>query len=255
MAIHFSEEEQERLEKNKAEIYKKRTKETNQEDIRNLSWKGKLKQFRDYYLKGVVIGIIIIALVGVQIWDVTHKESVELFISIQGDAINDNQIEQIEDQLNEYLGLRKGKETVRISIDSDIHQIQTYLYTGTTDILIAPKEDFENWAKSGYFFAQNGNKEVGFYQDYPEEYRVYSKIISGEDVRENTTDTEIEPSDPTEYYCGVSLKDSKKYRQIGGMVKEPVIGINCESKHVEEAVAFLKYMMDNSKTMTDLSKN
>ncbi|MCH5266787.1 MAG: hypothetical protein J1E62_00470 [Lachnospiraceae bacterium] len=249
MAIHFSEEEQEKLEKDDAAIYQKHSDEAIEEERKNLTFSGKLKQFRDYYLKGVIVGIIVLAMVVLQIRDTVTKEKIMLFITIQGDVIDDKVKDALEDCLNDYLGLEKGKETVRISLDSDVQQIQTYLYTGTTDIHIASAEDFNKWASSSYFFAANGNEEVDFYNDYPEEYHVYSQFISGEDVRNNTEDTNIIPSDKTLYYTGVSLKDSEKYKQIGGMLTDPVVGINYETKHLDEASAVVKYFMDNSLKM------
>lgn len=249
MAVHFSKEEQEKLEKDNAAIYQNHSDEAIKEETKNLSFTGKLKQFRDYYLKAVIVGIVVLAMVVLQIRDLVNKEKIMLFISIQGDVIDDNVKDSLVDYLNEYLGLKEGKETVRISLDSDIQQIQTYLYTGTTDILIAPEEDFNKWASASYFFAANGNEEVAFYNDYPEEYHVYSQFISGEDVRSHTEDTNFVPSDKTLYYTGVSLKDSEKYKQIGGLIEDPVAGINYETKHLEEAVAVMKYFMDNSLKM------
>ena len=41
MAMQFSKEDQEKLKNDKSEIYRKRTEETNREDVENLSKKGK----------------------------------------------------------------------------------------------------------------------------------------------------------------------------------------------------------------------
>ena len=49
MAVHFSDEEKEKLKQDKASIYEDHTDEAIKEEIKNLSWKGKLKQFQHYY--------------------------------------------------------------------------------------------------------------------------------------------------------------------------------------------------------------
>lgn len=265
MAVHFSEEEKEKLEKNESAIYQEHSDEDIKKEIQNLSFFGKIKQFRDYYLKALIVAIVVVAIVAVQIYDTANKDKVLLFISIQGDAIDDNSTEALEQELNRYLGY-KDKETVRISLDSDTQQIQTYLYSGTTDILIAPEEDFKKWGAAGYFYAANQKVEstdqkgdaddtgeetevtnpVTFYYDYPEQYRVYTQFLSGEDVRKNLKDTNYVPSDKTQYYSGVSLKDSEKYKAMGGMIPDAVAGISCETKHIEDATAIMKYLMDNS---------
>ncbi|MDO4167152.1 MAG: hypothetical protein Q4D32_07085 [Eubacteriales bacterium] len=248
MAVHFSEEEKKKLEKNEAEIYKKRSKESVKQEWENFTWKEKLQNFQYYYLKPCLIALIIVAMVGLQVYDYFTKDTVALFITIQNEVLTDETIENLEKELSEYLHFRKG-EVVRINQATDNYQIQTYLYSGTTDIIIASESDFSEWAESDYLFNQNVHEEVSFYADYSEEYRFYSKIITGEDVRQNTTDTDIQPSDQTNYYCGISLKDSEKYKQIGGMISDPVAGISCASKHTEEAKMILQYFMDNSQKL------
>lgn len=52
--MQFSKEDQEKLKNDKSEIYRKRTEETNREDVENLSKKGKWEYFKQYYLKGLI---------------------------------------------------------------------------------------------------------------------------------------------------------------------------------------------------------
>ena len=58
--------------------------------LKILSWKGKLKQFQHYYLKGVIIAVVIIAMIGLQVYDAVTKADVLLFICVQGDVIDDD---------------------------------------------------------------------------------------------------------------------------------------------------------------------
>lgn len=248
MAVHFSKEEQEELEKDSAEIYKKRSKESEAEERKNFSWREKLVHFQYYYLKTCLVILVVLAMVGLQVYDYFTKDQVALFVAIQGEVLDDETMEELEDELSEYLGFR-GREKVRISLGGDNHQIQTYLYSGTIDVLIASEEDFSEWAKSDYLFNQNTHDEVAFYADYPTQYRFYSQIMTGEDIRNNVHDTNIEPSDKTEYLCGLSLKDSDKYKQIGGLIPDPVAGINVASKHIEEAEQLVTYFMDNAQKL------
>ena len=119
MAVHFSDEEKEKLKQDKASIYEDHTDEAIKEEIKNLSWKGKLKQFQHYYLKGVIIAVVIIAMIGLQVYDAVTKADVLLFICVQGDVIDDDNVEKIQKALNEYLGyhpdmVRKSKSARRI---------------------------------------------------------------------------------------------------------------------------------------------
>lgn len=248
MAVHFSEEEQKKLEQDRAEIYKKRTRESEAEERKNFTFKQKIQNFRYYYLQTSLIVLVIIAMVGWQIYDYVTKDKVSLFILIQNDVLTDETVDSLQKELSEYLHFKKG-EVVRISVATDAYQIQTFLYSGTADMIIASEEDFSEWAVSDYLFNQNVHQEAAFYADYPEESRYYSQIVTGEDVRSNTTNTDVEPSDPTEYNCGVYLTDSEKYQQIGGMLPKPVVGINFAAKHVEDAQRIVQYLMDNTQKM------
>ena len=95
MAVHFSDEEKEKLKQDKASIYEDHTDEAIKEEIKNLSWKGKLKQFQHYYLKGVIIAVVIIAMIGLQVYDAVTKADVLLFICVQGDVIDDDNVDKM----------------------------------------------------------------------------------------------------------------------------------------------------------------
>lgn len=247
MAIHFSEEDQKKLNQDTSEIYQKRTRKTTEEDVKNLSAVGKWQHFKDYYLKAVLIGILILVLVGIQVFDMMKgKPDHALYVAVQDDVFEDETIAALEDTLEKYYDLNPEQEIVRVSVDGDVSQIQTYLYTGTIDVLIASEEQFQKWAESGYFFDTKRNSEVEFYENYDEKYQFRTKYISGEDVRESEDRSNIQASDTTEYYCGVYLTDSEKYRQIGGYLEKPVAGIANATKHSERAKEFVEYMMDNS---------
>lgn len=248
MAVHFSEEEKKKLEQDGAEIYKKRTKESEAEERKNFTFRQKIQNFRYYYLQTCLIALVILAMVGWQIYDYVTQDKVSLFILVQNEVLTDETIDSLEKELTEYLQFQKG-EVVRISEASDSYQIQTFLYSGTADMIIASEEDFSEWAVSDYLFNQNVHKEAAFYADYPEEYRYYSQIITGEDVRNNTTDTNVVPSDSTRYNCGVYLTGSEKYKQIGGMIPKPVAGINFAAKHPEDSKKIIQFFMDNSQKM------
>lgn len=248
MAVHFSEEEQKKLEQDEAEIYKKRSKESEAEERKNFTFRQKIQNFKYYYLQTCLIAIVIIAMIGWQVYDYVTKDDVAMFILIQKDVLTDETIDSLEKELAEYLHFREG-ETVRITLASDNYQIQTFLYSGTADLIIASEEDFSEWAVSDYLSNQNVHGEVSFYADYSEDLRYYSQIITGEDVRSNTTDTDVKPSDPTQYNCGLYLTESEKYKQIGGMIQKPVIGLNYAGKHKDDSRRVVQYLMDNSQKM------
>ena len=52
----------------------------------------------------------------------------------------------------------------------------------------------------------------------------------------------MKASDKTQYFTGLSLEDSDKYKQLGGMLPDPVIAMSNESKHPEDAEKIIAYL-------------
>ncbi|MDD7402833.1 MAG: hypothetical protein SO170_09515 [Butyribacter sp.] len=252
MAMQFSEEDKEKLKNDSSEIYRKRTEETNRQDIEQLTGKARWQHFADYYLKIVVVVVVVAAILIVGlVRSVTNRTSTALYIAIQNDAFDEKKIEAFEEAIGEYLKINPDKEIVVVNTACSDQQLQTFFYAGTADILITDAENFEHWGAAQYFYDSEHNKEVSFYKDYDEKYLYRTKYITGEDVLNNKEKevNETEASDQTAYNCGIYLTDSEKYRQIGGGLDYPVLGIANTTENLAEAKAFAKFMMDNSQKM------
>ena len=227
-------------------IYQKREDDNSKEAYEALDKKGKIQFFKDYYLKTVAI-ILAVVIVGVfALKDMYTKPKTILYIAVIGDAIPEDNVDALEKDIATYLNLNQKKETVDIntSFSNDsgeaVHQLETYLYSGSCDIVIASQKDFQVWSEGGYFFAPESSKLVSFYKDYEDSMRFYSKIVEGSDIRGETK------PDETEYNFGISLSQSDKYKALKGQIQDNVIGIANSSKHQDEAQAAVQYLLDNS---------
>lgn len=253
MAMQFSEEDREKLKKDKSAIYQKRSDKVSKEEIANLSGKGKWQHFVDYYLKATVgILLVICLIVGGMIHTFMNRKMCALYIAIQKDMIAEEQVPFVQEAVAQYLELDTDREEVTIDISCSDKQLQAYFFAGTADILITDEESFRKWGQAEYFYAAEKNSEVDFYKEYDEKILYRSKYVTGEDVLNDMEKEakEATPSDETEYTCGLYLTESEKYRQIGGAIKKPVLGISITTKHLPEAEAFVKYMLDNSKELS-----
>lgn len=253
MAMQFSEEDREKLKKDKSAIYQKRSDKVSKEEIANLSGKGKWQHFVDYYLKATVAVILVVCLIaGGVVHTFMNRKKCALYVAIQKDIIAEEQVPFVQEAIAQYLGLDTGREGVTIDISCTDRQLQTYFYAGTADILITDEESFQKWGQAEYFYAPEKYKEVDFYEEYDEALQYQCQYVTGEDVLNDTEREakEAAPGDETEYTCGLYLTDSEKYRQIGGAIEKPVLGISVTTKHLPEAEAFAKYMLDNSKELS-----
>lgn len=246
MAMQFSDEERKKMERDKSEIYTKRTEETYAEYVKSLKGKRKGRYFADYYLQFVVIAIVIIAVAVLVIRNaVATPPAIVLSVALDSDVVSEENIGDFEEKIEEVLELDKERERVYIYCSSDNQQLQTYLYTSEVDVVISDEESFKKWAESGYFFEPSSDEEVKFYNEYPEDVKYYSTYISAEDIRESEKIEDAVSSDGTEYNYGIYLTNTDKYsKELEGHLKNPVAGISAASKNAYYAEAFIKYMTE-----------
>lgn len=231
--------------KKDALIYQKRKDTDSKEEYEKLDSNGKWQYFKDYYLKNILIVIVLVIVAGYYIIGVITKPTNTIYIAIADDTFSEEQIEQLEKDIATYLGLNSKKEVVSINVDYNSRngqsdqQLENYLYSGDCDIVIASQEGFEYWAEGGYFLEPESSDIVSFYEDVPEEDRIYTTVIEGAEIRGE------KETDENQYNFGVSVYESEKYKALGGKGKTAVAGIANSSKHQEEAAAVLQYILNN----------
>ena len=247
MAVQFSEEEKKKIEQDKSEIYTKRIEETYAEYVKRLKGRRKGRYFADYYLK-FVIGAVIVA-IGIMLFirnAFATPPEIVLSVAIEGDAVEDEDLEIFADVIEDELNLDTENERVNIFCITSERQLQTNLYTGETDIVISTPDKFQKWAEGGYFLEPGNNAELSFYNEFDEDKKFYSNYISGEDILDSETIEDAEPSDKTLYNYGIYLTGTDKYhKELGGFMAEPVAGISATAKNVDYAALFIKYMTRN----------
>ncbi len=244
MAREVLEEEKTKLEED-ALIYSKRDPDGGKEEYEKLDRKGKLQFFKDYYLKTILAVILIAVFGGYYIAEAINKPHNVLYIAIEGDVFSSERVHQMELDIEKYLSLGpKEKVVINTDFSSDNlqswQQLQTYLYSGTADIVIANKEAFTRWAECGYFLEPDSSQDVAFYRELEKKDRLYTKYTTSEEFRQGKEE------DDTMYNYGISIIDSEKYKSLGGLSDTAYAGICNASKHVDEAVAFLQYLLDDS---------
>lgn len=246
MAMHFSEEDQKKLREDSSEIYKKRTAESTKKDVKNLDSKGKLRYFADYYLKFVIAGIVVIALLVAILSESLKKKPEEvLYIALRCDMMENENIENLSTAAEDYFQLDKKKEQVVVDLCSSDVQLQTYIFANTVDVVIMDEEIFQSWGNSDYFYTAEEDSLVSFYQDYDEKYRFRAQRLTADDRVKMEEDKTAVPEKSAMYTCALYLTDSEKWSEFSMGMKNPVVAIPKGTKHEKRAAAFVKYMMDH----------
>jgi hypothetical protein len=248
MAMNFSEEEKKKMLEDDSEIYQKREDglDANNGELKKLKGRQKREYFRQYYM-GTVAVIVVVAILAVLFFKnaVEKKPQCALYIAIEDDVLDEDKVADFEKAVEKYLNIDGEKEYVKIDNGTDSKQVQTYIYSGIIDVVIASEDTYKTRAKEGCMMEPSADDTVSFYKDYDKDKQFFCEYVSGEDVRESEkTANEAESADGKTYNFGLYLDGSEKYtKSLGGLVKKPVIGITATSKHKEEAVQFIKWMM------------
>lgn len=227
-------------------IYQQRDDTDYKKEYEKLDSKGKFQFFKDYYLPTIVV-IAVIALVGGYfLYGALTKPQTVLYVAICDQNLDDKQVDKLEKAVGTYLGLDNKHEIVTINTEFNSkngnlsEQLQSYIYAGTCDIVIAPKEGFTGYATAGYFFEPDSSDTVAAFKDWPKDKRIYCPIIDGENIR---GEKEI---DETKYNFGIDVADCRKYKALEGKSKSAVLGVSNSSRKQEEAAAFIKFLTDDS---------
>lgn len=230
---------------NDAMIYQKRDDNNSKEEYEKLDKKGKFQFFKDYYLKNALLIILAVAVGGYYLAEAMTKPQNALYIAIADEVLDEDQVEKLEDAIETYLSVDGKRQVVEINTNFShtngelSRQLQSYIYAGSCDIVIAPEEGFRSWAQAGYFLEPETSDKVAFYKEQPQKNRIYTRVIDGEQVRGE------KPEDDTEYNFGVSVRNTQKYKALKGICETAYAGIPNSSKHQDEAAAVIQYLLDD----------
>lgn len=249
MAMNFSEEEKEKMLSDDSEIYQKREDglDANNGQLKKLKGREKRAYFRQYYM-GTAVVVIIIAILAVLFFKnaVQKKPQCALYIAIEDDVLDEDKVADFQKSVEKYLNIDTKREYVKVDNGTSAQQIQTYIYSGVVDVVIASEDTYKKWSNEGCMTEPSSSDTVSFYKDYDKNKQFFAEYISGEDVRNSEKSADkAKSADGKTYNFGLYLNDSKKYKnELGGLLEKPVIGITATSKHTEEAKEFIKWMME-----------
>jgi hypothetical protein len=109
-------------------------------------------------------------------------------------------------------------------------RLQTYMFSGEIDVVIAPESVFQTFATSGYL---DKLTEV-----LPTEF-----ITSFTDSIFNSTTSD----NPITGAYGIYLDNTALFKDVSNTSDRPVLGILVNSKHKDNGVEFIKYLYDYKK--------
>ncbi len=244
-----------------AEIYQKRARANDLESLKGLPLRKKIRYFKDYYLKALIVSGIALAVIIYLIYKlVGPKDDILLHAVIVNDSFTEEHKDTFIQGLAEALSIDLEKNQISIednltssamSPDAGVQQqIAVYSYAGTLDIMIADETYFKRYARDGFFLDLStvlNADEIAYLKDD----LLYSTLtpVPEEDLLpgEEQIDTTVEHAygvclDNSSIYTGLSniyeyQKDKIKKRSF-------YIGIVANSSQVENSTRTIKYLKD-----------
>lgn len=194
--------------------------------------------FKEYYLKYVIIGVVIVIAIGCAAREIIQSnKGNEVVVDIIGSQLGDAQVEQLTKEIEKAVGWDTKGESLRIdaSLNFDLETTSEYSYASQSklvasvaanslDVIVMEKDVFDKYEQEGYF--------TSLQQLLPEEQieqlESYGLLGTVPDVSQGEL-------------CGISLKTFANFEKLQTGMKNPVIAIVANSKKKESAVQLVQY--------------
>lgn len=230
--------------KEDAAIYSKRQdNKSEKEKWSNLSSHEKVQYFKDYYLKFVIAGALILAFIIWFLYSIFKpKPETMLTVTLINSTMTDEASEALSSQLSSYLDINTDKE--EIFIDTSLflddenpseatmaseQKMVAYAFSGELDIIIAQEDVFERYAKQGYF--------INLAEALPS--NLYSQFNDTFYMTRAENDTEDIP-------YGISIAGYERFENLESYIQNPVIGIMANTKHKSNAVDTIQWFTETN---------
>jgi len=208
-----------------AEIFKKRD-ENKYEDKKNLSKEEKKAVFKQYYLKGIIIAVIVIAVVGYFLVDdfiLNPSPKHRLQIGCIGIYYDQASLKDEQEKASEYLQFDGKKEDVNIDnygadnmLETALIKFQTSYSIGEINFSVFDRENFGNISNAGQLndiTTYLDDKEKEFFKDRLV-YIDMDKIPTDEDRKNDNYKSD------KNVYIGKEAKDIKNKLACGILLKK-----------------------------------
>lgn len=232
-----------------ANIYQKRENQSEREKWNSLDTHGKIEYFKDYYLKKVLVSLIILAFVTYFIVTIaTPKSDIVLSVAMVNCPLPENELTQITDDMNQLLSVDQKHEKIRLDANystvatdtSTVQRLLLFISTGELDILIAPQSVFQVFASQGLISPLTDLLTTDRYSSIP-----VNDLFSCKTLEEDEQGY-LHATGPLGIY-GINISNNPLFKDFNpsALQKDPlIIGVNSVSENSKNAVSFLQYILD-----------
>lgn len=219
-------------------IYQKRDDTFKKEDFSKLSSKQKMIYFKDYYLKWVIVGVIVLAII-IALLNTTVFNRANFVVSLA--FLNECELEKSEElsaDVKDYLKATGKNDTVTVSyFDLNQYQMEMAYFAqssaGTIDVVICSKDYFEEGAQNGTFADLSGVLPEQVYAD------LSSSILNASEAELDDDGNPISYKEPAPY--GIALSSGSQLEKYGIGGTDVVLCIARNADHMDNAVKMVSF--------------
>ena len=215
----------------------------------SMSKSQRRQYFKDYYLKKLLAGIAVAALVISVIVTVARPRPDDvLSIAVINDYWDDDAEKTFSDELSKELKLEEGKQSIRIDDSfyfgndekeivspenaSVFERFATYIMAGDINCLVMDKAKFEGLASAGYLLPVN-------------------EVMGGDlDKYKDRLFVAKTDDDKAEKIYGISLEGSEALKEVKAYQPDPVLAFAASAKEDD-----YKYLKTFAKRMLQIEKS
>ena len=226
-------------------IYAKRDEKSTKEKWQEMNAKEKWRFFKDYYLLKIILGAIIIGLLGKLCWDTFGPKPTEILnIGIDSYSYLLEDFEVMEDKLIAHMELDEEEYSLRLDtnydLDNDqnsVQRISLYLMTGELDGLIATENQFTGYVEKNAMAPLKDVLPADLFESLSEKHFIGHVIDKELDGTINSVGND-------EVY-GIYLDHLPLFSKFVERDDKPIFGIPASGTDKENAIIFLRYLLDN----------
>ncbi len=225
-------------------LYQKRgDSSAKKEDLKNLSFKQKIFYFKDYYLKALIVVVIILIFVGTLLNSILFNRQTNIVSVV---FLNDSYLEDtesVQDAIREYLAPENKNDYVAVSYyNTNDYQVQmaysTQLMAGGIDVIICSQDYFEEASELGVFADLSEFLPSGLYE------QVSGKILESQEAETDDYGEVISYSEAMPH--GIDLAGNARYQECGGYGEDAILCISKNCVNTENALKIVEWFMDES---------
>lgn len=224
-------------------LYQKRDDSLGKKDISALSKKEKAVYFKDYYLKKVIVAVILLITAGSLIYTMAFRRQEDV-LSIG--FLNDTYLtdaDALREDLRGFYGLTEKSQWIDVSNYNleeygNLMKVTAMLGSQSLDVVFLPEDVFMQYSGLGYLMDLSELLPPDLYEE------VKDLLVMSSEVKTDTDGNVIEtlPAAPH----GIDMSGNALYNSYGGLGDKVIVGVIDNTKQPENAVRFLDCLIKES---------